>query len=85
MLYITLETHAPHYTGNTCTTSHRNHTHNITQETNALNYTEKHVHYIAYKPHAPYYTGNTCTTSHRKHTHYITQKASHVLHYNGNT
>ena len=83
MLYITQETHALHYTGNTCTIlhkkqstiSHRRHLLNITQVTHAL-------YYIKNK--ALHYTGDTCSTLHRKQMHYITQE-THALQNSRNT
>ena len=39
MLYLTMETHALHYTENTCSTLHRKYMLDITQETYALHYT----------------------------------------------
>jgi len=71
----TQETHALHYTVNTCTnkilklhhtdTLHRKHMHNSKQETHAL-----------------HYTGNTCTTLYRKHMHNSTQE-THAQLYTG--
>jgi len=40
MLYITQETHALHYTGNTCSTSHRKHMHYIAQRAHANHITQ---------------------------------------------
>jgi len=76
MHYITQETHAQHYTGNTCTILHKLHMHFITQVTGLLLYITKEAH-------ATNYTANTCTTFHRKHMLYITQetKKTHALHY----
>ena len=72
MLDITQETHAPQYTGNTCSTKLTKQVLYITQETKETHarYYIKNKFYITQEIHAEHYTGNTCTTVHRNHMLY---------------
>jgi len=67
MHYSTRETLALHHTDNTCTTSHRKHTHYITHD--SLNYiTHENMHFSTQETHALHHKENTCTSLHRKHS-----------------